>query len=40
MPYRKGHTRTVKSKKSCIGRITVKVKSTMTKQAKRPRKRK
>ncbi len=40
MPYRKAHTKTIKSKDTCTGKKTVKVKSSMTKQAKRPKKRK
>jgi hypothetical protein len=40
MPYRKGHTRTIKAKGTALGKKTIKVKSTMTKQAKRPKKRK
>ena len=40
MPYRKAYTKTIKSTRSCTGRISVRVKSSMTKQAKSPRKRK
>ena len=40
MPFRKSHTRTIKAKGTCFGKKTVKVKSTMTKQAKTPKKRK
>lgn len=40
MPYRKGHTRVIKAKGTCLGKRTVKVKSSMTRKPKSSKKRK